>query len=270
MQYKKSWIWYKYNGFVRYFLAHSVTNIFQLYVVNEYPKSGGSWVGEMISKALDIPFPRNRLPLLRSSILHGHMMQSWNMNNVLLVWRDGRDVLISQYYHWLFYNDKGNKRLVERVRSDLDFSDYHDIKKNLNPFMEYVYEVKQYPKMSWADFVDKWVGCQKCVHVRYEDIRNDTIGELMRIVNQLAGVSLEESRAQEIVFDLSFENLSDRKVGEENKGSFLRKGVLGDWKNYFDREACQKFQGYAGNALVKLDYEKDDAWVYKCPFSQSM
>ena len=46
-----------------------------MYVVNEYPKSGGSWVAEMLSEALGVPFPRNRLPMLRSSILHDAIVE---------------------------------------------------------------------------------------------------------------------------------------------------------------------------------------------------
>lgn len=70
-------LWFKLNGIIRYLLMHTATRIFPLYMVNEYPKSGGSWVGEMLGDAFGVPFPRNRLPILRSSIMHGHVMQSW-------------------------------------------------------------------------------------------------------------------------------------------------------------------------------------------------
>ena len=59
---KNNAIWFKLNGLLRYVLMHTLTTYFPLYVVNEYPKSGGTWVGQMLSDALDIPFPRNRLP----------------------------------------------------------------------------------------------------------------------------------------------------------------------------------------------------------------
>lgn len=259
----QSAIWYKFNGIIRYLLAHSVTQVVPYYVINEYPKSGGSWVGEMLSDALKVPFPRNRLPMLRPSILHGHMMHSWNMHNILLVWRDGRDVLISQYYHSLFENDKGNARLVAKCRQDLGLKNYDDISGNLISFMEYVYEQKRNPRMSWADFVNKWANCERCIHVRYEDLRVKPVDELVRIVHQLAGIGLDNKIAEEIVDMHSFERLSNRQAGDANIHSFLRKGIVGDWRNYFSIEARERFHAYAGNELIKLGYEKSEAWVHE-------
>lgn len=238
-----------------------MTRFLPLYVVNEYPKSGGSWVGEMVGEAINVPFPRNRLPVLCPSILHGHFIQSWNVHNVLIVWRDGRDVLISQYFHSLFENDRGNARLVAKCRADLGFSDYRNVPDNLIPFMEYVYEQKRHPRMSWTDFVNKWTGCKRCVHVRYEDLRANPVDELSRIVSELANRTLDDSSLHAIVDKYSFEKMSGRKIGESVSRSFMRKGVVGDWKNYFNKEAKKRFCGYAGDALVKLGYEADHSWV---------
>jgi len=262
-QIKKSRAWYWLNGMFRYAMMHTLTQRLPLYVVNEYPKSGGTWVGEMLSDVLDIPFPRNQFPLFRSSILHGHVMHSWNMQNVLLVWRDGRDVLVSQYYHWLFENDRGNARLVQRCRADLSFQDYNDIRSNLIYFMEYIFERQRHPKMSWAAFVARWAGCERCVHVQYEALRTQPVDTLRHLIKQLTGKNLEVSDARKIVGAHSFKVLSGRQPGQENTQSFMRKGIVGDWVNYFDQEAKERFHAYAGDALVKLGYEQDDAWVYQ-------
>ena len=255
------YLWYKLNGLSRYIMIHTMSNLLPLYIVNEYPKSGGSWVGEMLGETLCLPFPRNRFPLLKPSIMHGHMMHSWNMHNVLCVWRDGRDVLISQYYHWLFKNDKGNSPLVERSRSDLGFVDYNDIQNNLVPFMQYVYETKKHPRFTWADFVERWYDRNDVVHVRYEGMRSDPVDELQRIAFQLGKKELSVEEADKIVERHSFARLSGRKTGEENKASFMRKGIVGDWKNHFSQEAKEVFNQYAGDALIKIGYESDDSWV---------
>ena len=241
---------------------HTLSGYLPYYIVNEYPKSGGSWVGEMLSDVLKVPFPRNRLPMFRSSIIHCHSMQSWNMENILIVWRDGRDVLVSQYFYSLFENDnKLNAALVERCRSDLGFNDYGDIESNLTVFMKYVFERNRYPRMSWTEFVSQWVDCEKCVHARYEDFRTQPVEVLMRIVSQLADKQLTAKEAELIVQNHSFERLAGRKAGAENRGSFMRKGIVGDWKNYFSRDARKCFHEYAGDALIKLGYERDTVWV---------
>lgn len=254
-------LWYKINGLSRYILAHAASGIMPLYIVNEYPKSGGSWIGEMLGEALGVPFPRNRLPMLKPSILHGHMMHSWNMKNVLIVWRDGRDVLVSQYYHALFENEKGNAGLVRKCRADLQFADYERIEDNLVRFIEYVYKEKKQPRMSWADFVDKWSDCEACVHVRYEDIRKNPVIELHRIVKQLGGPEIGVERLGEIVDKYSFERMAGRQAGDENRQSFLRKGIVGDWRSHFTEEASKRFAEYGHSALVKLGYETSGDWI---------
>ena len=58
-----------------------------------------------------------------------------------------------------------------------------------------------------------------------------------------------------------FKYQSRRNPGQEDRTSFLRKGIAGDWKNYFGREAREVFHHYAGNQLIRLGYERDDSWV---------
>ncbi len=43
---------------------------------------------------------------------------------------------------------------------------------------------------------------------------------------------------------------------------FLRKGIVGDWKNTFTSEARGVFNRFAGEELILLDYEKDERWVH--------
>jgi hypothetical protein len=72
--------------------VHTLAGISPFYIVNKYPKIRGTGVGQMLGRALGVPFPRERFPMLGTSIMHGH---SWGMKNVIVVWRDGRDVMVS-------------------------------------------------------------------------------------------------------------------------------------------------------------------------------
>ena len=183
------------------------------------------------------------------------------MHNILIVWRDGRDVLISLYFHSLFQNDIGNALLVKACQRELNFQDYNDIQANLSRFMEYVFERKQHPKISWVDFVNKWGNCECCEHVKYENLRANPVEELQRVVISLSGNKITQQAAEKIVDKFSFKKMAGRKPGDEKKQSFLRKGIVGDWKNYFSNEHKQLFNSYAGNALIKTGYEVDDSWV---------
>jgi hypothetical protein len=257
---RNNFFWYKLNGLLRSFIVRGGCRIcFDHITVNEYPKSGGTWIGQMLSEATGLPFPRNRLPLFSDSIMHGHYLSSFGMKNVIVVWRDGRDVVVSQYYHWLFGTEIGANSLVQSYRNDLQFDDYDDIVRNLPKFIEYVNVQKTHPSFSWSEFVNHWLKAD-AIFVKYEDMRSDPVAELRRIINKLTGKTLSENRIGEIVEKYSFESKSGRKCGQEKKGSFMRKGIVGDWKNCFSEKSIKTFKQYAGNELVKLGYERDLNW----------
>ena len=247
---------------VRYCMVHGLTPISPIYIVNEYPKSGGSWVGQMVSCALDLPFPRNCFPVARTSVMHGHYLRPWGIKRVLVVWRDGRDMIVSWYHHCLFVNESGrNAPIVNELRSKLKFSDYHDVRNNLPAFIEHCFTQYRPMNFSWMEFVKKWHDRDDVTHVRYEDLRQDGARELQRIIKQLAGQHLEIGRAEEIVDMFSFARQAGREPGQENKNSFLRKGIVGDWRNQFIPEACKVFDRLAGDTLIQLGYEQDHSWV---------
>ena len=262
VQERDSKVWLRANGLLRYAMVHLLADKVPLYTVNEFPKSGGSWMGQMLSAALSVPFPRNRLPTWGSAIMHGHYLNGWGMKNVVVVWRDGRDVLVSLYYHALFPRPNGhNGRLVAVTRRALGELNYEDIKSNLPRFMEYTFTRCVSPRFSWPEFVDAWLPKKDAVHVKYEHLLSRGEQELRRIVADLTGRDLDEPTAAEIVTRYSFESQSGRKPGEADNKSFLRKGIAGDWRNHFSREAREVFHHYAGRALTELGYEKDRAWV---------
>ena len=249
------------NALLRAGMVHLLSGAVPLYVVNEFPKSGGTWVGQMLGRALGVPFPRNRLPVLRPSIMHGHYLGPWGMKNVVVCWRDGRDVMVS-WYHQQLISHEWNERQVRRSRRELRLQDYEDVYENLPAFIEYAFTRPHSPRFSWADFVRRWHGRKAAIHVRYEDLRRETARELRRVVRGLTGerrLSPEEATA--IVEEFSFERQAGRRPGEEDRGSFLRKGVVGDWRNYFSPEAREMFDRYAGDELILLGYERDRAWV---------
>mgnify|MGYP001793945937 CR=1 FL=1 len=120
----------KLESILRYCMVHNLSKFLQLYIINEYPKSGGTWVGQMLARALDIPFPRNRFPELRSSIMHGHYLNPWGMKNVVVVWRDGRDMMVSWYHHCLYKYKFGNEILVNKVTRDLNIQEPENVVTN--------------------------------------------------------------------------------------------------------------------------------------------
>jgi hypothetical protein len=248
------------NELLRAGMVRLLSGALPLYVVNEYPKSGGTWVGQMLGRALGVPFPRNRFPVFRPSIMHGHYLNPWGMKNVVVAWRDGRDVMVS-WYHQMLFEHEWNRLQVRRTRRELSLENCEDVYGNLPAFIEYAFTRPHSPGFSWTDFVHRWHSREDVVHVRYERLREDTAGELQRLLRELAGRQISRQEAAAIADEFSFERQARRSAGEEDKRSFLRKGVVGDWRNQFSRQARETFDRYAGEELIILGYEPDREWV---------
>lgn len=263
---RDNFFWFKVNSLIRH--AYIFLPLTNLIVVNEYPKSGGTWLGLMLSFILDIPFPRNRFPLLNSKqIFHGHYLNLPvnNFNNkVIIVWRDGRDIVVSQYFFYFFESEeKKNKYLVSKMKKLFKDAykrdDFENVKELMPLFIDFIYSQKAFPKFTWVDFVNRWANRSDVIHIKYEDLRINTYETLLDLIKNL-DKNIDEHKIKEAVEQFSFEKMAKRKAGQEDKKSFLRKGIIGDWKNYFNEEACEIFKKYAGDALIKLGYEQNNSW----------
>ena len=77
----------------------------------------------------------------------------------------------------------------------------------------------------------------------YEDMKVDLKGNLIKL-NQFLGKNISESTLDLIAHKVTFDNMKkDPKINvsnftkfEESRSKFLRKGTVGDWKNYFNEE----------------------------------
>lgn len=255
----------KAHGLARNVLIRTASSWMPYYIVNEYPKSGGTWIGQMLAELLGVPFPRNRFPILQPSMVHGHYYEPSGIKNVVLVWRDPRDLMVSFYYHCYFEHSNGhNKALVRIMQDRLPFADNNDIKNNLPIFLEVMLTDPVSPRFSWSAFVRKWANNEHASHVRYEAMRRKPVETLTNLYMALTGRSPDLKGVEDVVDKYSFERQSGRKPGEENKTSFARKGVIGDWRNHFTKDAAAVFERYAGRELRLLEYEVGTSWVDEC------
>lgn len=251
----------KTEALLRRVLCHTFSGSLPIYIITEYPKSGGTWFCQMLADYLQVPFPRNQIPSIRAQVQHVHYKYHPSIKNVTCVVRDGRDVMVSYYYHSLFVAEsKLNSHVVRKTKQDLRIDDPENVRENLGKFIEYKFSGKGFPRFTWVEFIDSWMG-KNVPLVKYEDLLINATPELSRILNTLTGKLPDQNRLEEIERNYKFEKLAGRKAGNEKVNSFLRKGIAGDWKNTFTREAKEIFNYYAGDTLVKLGYEDNDSWV---------
>ncbi|XP_070560867.1 sulfotransferase 1B1-like isoform X2 [Ptychodera flava] len=95
---------------------------------------------------------------------------------------------------------------------------------------------------SWFDHVLTWWqhrNDENVLFLKYEDMKKDPRGAVKSIADFL-DVSLTEDTIDNIVEFCSFKKMKENKavnisllVGERVKHEFVRKGVVGDWMNFF-------------------------------------
>lgn len=255
----------KANAAIRYLLVHGFSSKMPYYIVTEYPRSGGTWVGTMLSQYLEVPFPRNRIPVFKPSIIHGHYLYGKGISNAFCVLRDGRDVMASMYFFSLHSNNMFNRLLVKKTKKRLNIEDIHQVRENLPAFLNYKFTVMRTPRFRWDRFIEDWLDREGVGFIRYENLLQTPLEELTAALENVLGEGVDTGRLQEVIDNCTFEKMAGRKAGQENRSNFMRKGIAGDWKNYFSRESAEIFDHYAGKALIAAGYETNSDWVRSVP-----
>jgi len=88
--------------------------------------------------------------------------------------------------------------------------------------------------------------------VRYEDLVDDTAGELGVVLDWL-GIEIDEQRIRAIVAKFAFESIDPSKRGP---GKIYRAATPGLWRESFDDEEQQLLWEVMGETLEELGYER--------------
>ena len=240
-------------------------------------KSGSSWLGNMLAlvpgyNLRSINDPSNSvynhdishsifssLPKNRYSVMKLHTRYTKENFRVIkkyvqkfvIIYRDLRDVCTGRYF--AVKVDPKNK--------------LHTLYNSISREEGIAHSIETVEKHH-APWIRDWMNAASLnkdmiLTLKYEDLNLDTaktlkqVFEFFRIkpdeklINSLAATKITKE------VDLS-EALKKDLPGRLR--SSARKGIIGDWKNYFTEEHKKKFKAIAGDLLIKLGYEKDDKW----------
>ena len=135
-----NWWWHKSNAALREAFARGYfLPFFNSTLVTEYPKSGGTWLSQMLSEVIQLPYPRNRLPAFEDSILHGCWLNPHPGHKTITMFRDGRDIMVSYYYHLIFPKKNTATSYSNMIRKKLSIDNPDDIDMYLPRFIEWVF-----------------------------------------------------------------------------------------------------------------------------------
>jgi hypothetical protein len=228
-----------------------------------YPKSGTTWLAFMLAQLLwkagreQTLLDHRFLPAIGQQgraekfltsggrLIRSHEPYRPTYKRAIYVVRDGRDVAVSMYWQ------------AQRVMGmEATFSEY------LPLFLE----GRLAGAGAWHDHVDGWLDSPPfaggdVLLVRYEDMQRDAHDVLRRsarffdlpasdeaIADAVAAGSIESMKDRE----RQTKGLAHRETGE--KIPVVRKGVVGDWQNYFHDDDLAAFNRAAGAAMTRLGY----------------
>ncbi|XP_010203074.1 amine sulfotransferase-like [Colius striatus] len=225
-----------------------------------YPKSGTVWTQNILSLILheghrdgtenkqimeripwleymsDVNYEDLPLPRVFATHLPYYLVPRDLRNrrgSIIYVTRNPKDVMVS-YYHF--------SKFMTALEEIPDF----------NAFMERFLAGKVLAS-SWMDHVAGWYSHAKDFNIlflTYEEMKKDLRSAVLKICDFI-GKKLSEEEVDSVVKQATFENMKkDPRANYENlpdditakdKGSFLRKGTVGDWKNMMTVAQSERF-----------------------------
>ena len=243
---------------------------FPFYYVSEHPKSGGSWLAKMVADYFQLPFPQfYSLPLSFSCVILNHWEYHPRMQRVFYLYRDGRDVMVSYYFHLTHmaehFKNPSQARVV-RTYEGLFGKGYDraDVMTHLPRFIEHEFSNPgRGTRLNWREHTESWLLPihPGTVALSYENLRTDCYSALKRAIETMTGEAVDTWRLETAIEKMSMKRQTGRDPGTADVTQHSRKGIVGDWRNYFSREAAEVFNEFAGDALVRLGYEQDGNWV---------
>ncbi|MEM8719921.1 MAG: tetratricopeptide repeat protein [Cyanobacteria bacterium P01_G01_bin.39] len=164
------------------------------------------------------------------------------------VLRDPRDAVVSWYFSAKYSHVLTS--IIPELRRNLAEMD-------LNSGLKYIIDRLQ--EFGYFEAQRSWKlveGEQQNIAIfRYEDLVDSNSSFLRKLFHHLS-IEIPETEFIDLCERNKFEAITKGRVqGEENINSHYRKGISGDWKNYFDNSTLDYFHHVTGNLIEILGYE---------------
>ena len=168
--------------------------------------------------------------------------------------RDGRDVATSGAFDWIRREDGATDRFAYFVeqRPEVPLNRFFD-DQILSNWTDH-----------WRETISAFAGHETTVQIRYERMKQDQPQELLKVFDAI-GVDSNLTIARRCAEETTFEKTTGRAAGTHDPMAKARRGVTGDWKNYFTRSDGVLFDRLAGKQLIRLGYETSANWIERLP-----
>ena len=228
-------------------------------IVNEFPKSGGTWLSKMMATALDLPFiDSSVLPPGAPCVIRNHWDPFKLSRPCVFIVRDYRDVMVSLFHHRCRNYEKTpqlNKIYKKNIGEHLNALKIRD---QMAAFLESELSSKRYGNyLGWVEHMNRTLEvCQlnpDSMIVKYEDLVSDTHTVLSDILRRRMGAEIPSDKIDLVVklYDIQLMKKMDSYSGQT---TFVRQGAVGKWSDSFDDKSLELTEEYAGEMIRKLEY----------------
>lgn len=172
-----------------------------------------------------------------------------------VVIRDLRDTLISLYFsikHSHIMIDQGDQQLRETLTT-------RDFESGILSIIENPQIDTGLIFAKCAQIQSTWLDQSDILYLRYEDIIGHEYEFFERLIDYCE-IRVSREQLHSIVANNLFDVLTGRQRGNENVQAHLRKGIAGDWRNYFTEKIKSEFKQNYGQLIINTGYEKDLNW----------
>ncbi|XP_058385704.1 sulfotransferase 2A1-like [Diceros bicornis minor] len=166
---------------------------------------------------------------------------------VIYLIRNPRDILVAGYFFYRISNFIKKPELLEE-------------------YFEWFIQ-GNVPYGSWFDHTHGWMsmkGKENFLILSYEELKRDRRSNTEKIC-QFLGKKLEPEELNSLLKNSSFQVMKENKMSnysllrgqylDEKNGSILRKGISGDWKNYFTVAQAEAFDKIFQEKMADLPQE---------------
>lgn len=242
---------------------------------------------KMFGKKLDLYIKENHIDFLAYTNAEIQYIKDIDDYLGFHVIRDPRDIVVSAYFSHLYSHSSKNwpglvehrsrlqqASLEEGLFIEMEFREKEfEALYNWNYSQENVLELKMediiispYESMvdalSFLQLVEQSPSAkQRLVYTLISIVNRIYANSKGLIPFRFAKKRVPIDRVLAYIYENRFSKLSKgREKGEENLKSHYRKGVAGDWVNYFNDEHRRVFRRKYNDLLLKLGYETSPEW----------
>lgn len=169
-------------------------------------------------------------------------------HKTFFVMRDPRDIIVSWYFSVkCSHSLMGEIGRIRKLLNDVSLTE------GLIYAVDYLNNIGLFSTLnSWINSAEE----DRNIEIfRFEDMVGDDQYETFRKLFYHIDVNMRKSEFRKLLNDYSFRKLSGRKRGVEDNSSHYRKGIIGDWRNYYNCDVIENFMMVTGDLLGSLNYE---------------